>query len=123
MELTISKRDFLRGLSRTHAVADRKSSMPMLSNVLLTSQGNESLRLAATDLYLGVTALAPAKIGKPGSVAVAARTLFDIVKNLPDGDVKLVTGENHACTIQCGKVKYKIPGMPGEDFPPLPSAS
>ncbi|MFO0695930.1 MAG: DNA polymerase III subunit beta [Polyangiales bacterium] len=123
MELTISKRDFLRGLSRTHAVADRKSSMPMLSNVLLTSQGTESLRLAATDLYLGVTALAPAKIGKPGSVAVAARTLFDIVKNLPDGDVKLVTGENHACTIQCGKVKYKIPGMPGEDFPPLPSAS
>ena len=57
MELTISKRDFLRGLSRTHAVADRKSSMPMLSNVLLTSQGTESLRLAATDLYLGVTAL------------------------------------------------------------------
>src|SRR6478735_678475 len=102
MELTISKRDFLRGLARTHAVADRKSSMPMLSNVLLSAQGTDALRLAATDLYLGVSALAPAKITSGGNVALAARTLFDIVKNLPDGDVKLTTGENHACTIQCG---------------------
>ena len=77
----------------------------------------------ATDLYLGVTALAPAKITSPGNVAISARTLFDIVKNLPDGEVKLTTGQNHACTIQCGKVKYKIPGMPGDDFPPLPSSA
>ncbi|MFW6050626.1 MAG: DNA polymerase III subunit beta [Myxococcota bacterium] len=121
MELTISKKDFLRGLARTHAVADRKSSMPILSNVLLSAEGTESLRLAATDLYLGISAEAPAKVGKGGSVAVSARTLFDIVKNLPEGEVRLQVGENQAAQLECGKVRYKIPGMPGDDFPPLPS--
>lgn len=122
MELSISKRDFLRGLARTHAVADRKSSMPILSNILLTTEGDDALRLSATDLYLGISAVAPAKVGTHGTVAVAARTLFDIVKNLPDGEVEFSVGDNQAASIQCGKVKYKIPGMPGEDFPPLPTA-
>lgn len=121
MELTISKKSFLRGLARTHGVADRKSSMPILSNILLSTDSTSTLRLAATDLYLGVTATAEATVSAGGSVAVAARTLFDIVKNLPEGDVKWTVGPNHAAEIRCGKVKYKIPGMPGDDFPPLPS--
>lgn len=122
MELTISKKSFLRGLARTHGVADRKSSMPILSNILLSTESTNKLRLAATDLYLGVTATAAAEVTGGGSVAVAARTLFDIVKNLPEGDVKWSVGPNHAAEIRCGKVKYRIPGMPGDDFPPLPSA-
>ena len=61
MELTILKRDFVRGLARTHGVADRKSSMPILSNVLLSTQGKDGLRLSATDLYLGVSTVLPAK--------------------------------------------------------------
>lgn len=121
MELTISKKSFLRGLARTHGVADRKSSMPILSNILLSTDSTSTLRLAATDLYLGVTATAEAQVTAGGSVAVSARTLFDIVKNLPDGDVKWTVGPNHAAEIRCGKVKYRIPGMPGDDFPPLPS--
>jgi len=121
MELTISKRDFLRGLARTHAVADRKSSMAILSNLLLTTEGPGKLRLAATDLYLGVTATAPAEVLSGGSVAVAARNLFDIVKALPEGPVHLAVDEHDAVRIQAGKVDYKIPGMPGDDFPPLPN--
>ncbi|HJL17197.1 MAG TPA: DNA polymerase III subunit beta [Sandaracinaceae bacterium LLY-WYZ-13_1] len=122
MELTISKQRFLRGLARTHGVADRKSSMPILSNILLTTESTDTLRLAATDLYLGVTATTSAEIGAGGTVAVAARTLFDIVKNLPEGEVTWTVGPNQAAEIRCGKVKYRIPGMPGDDFPPLPSA-
>lgn len=122
MELTIQKRDFLRGLARTHAVADRKSSMPILSNVLLSAQSADTLRLAATDLYLGVTAHVPARIDKGGSIAISARTLFDIVKNLPEGEVKLETSAQGACTIKAGKVKYKLPTASVEDFPPLPNA-
>lgn len=123
MELTISKKNFLRGLARAHGVADRKSSMPILSNVLLSTEGKGGLRLSATDLYLGVTAVATADVKKPGTVAVSARTLFDIVKNLPDGEVKWTVGENHAAEVRCGKVRYRIPGMPGGDFPSLPSTS
>ena len=122
MELTIDKRSFLKGLARTHGVADRKSSMPILSNILLTTESTNTLRLAATDLYLGVTATAAAEVTSGGSVAVAARTLFDIVKNLPEGQVTWKVGPNNAAEIRCGKVKYKIPGMPGDDFPPLPNA-
>lgn len=122
MELTIDKRSFLRGLARTHGVADRKSSMPILSNILLTTESTNSLRFAATDLYLGVSATAPAEVKSGGTIAVAARTLFDIVKNLPEGEVTWTVGPNGAAEIRCGKVKYKIPGLPGDDFPPLPSA-
>lgn len=121
MELVISKKNFLRGLARTHGVADRKSSMPILSNILLTTDSTTSLRFAATDLYLGVAATAPAEVKKGGSIAVSARTLFEIVKNLPDGDVHWTVGPNHAAEIRSGKVRFRIPGMPGDDFPALPS--
>ena len=121
MELSISKKSFLRGLARTHAVADRKSSMPILSNILLTAEGTGTLALAATDLYLGVSATADAKVKKGGTVAVSARTLFDIVKALPEGEIQWTVGDSQAAEIRCGKVRYKIPGMPGEDFPPLPN--
>jgi DNA polymerase-3 subunit beta len=122
MELSISKKDLLRGLARTHAVADRKSSMPILSNVLLGADEAGVLRFAATDLYLAVSASAEAKVKRAGSVALSARTLFDIVKNLPEGEVKLALDKNHAVQLRSGKIKFRIPGMPGEDFPPLPSA-
>jgi DNA polymerase-3 subunit beta len=122
MELSISKKDLLRGLARTHAVADRKSSMPILSNVLLGADESGLLRFAATDLYLAVSASSEAKVKRGGSVALSARTLFDIVKNLPEGEVKLALDKNHAVQLRSGKIKFRIPGMPGEDFPPLPSA-
>ena len=121
MELSISKKDLLRGLARTHAVADRKSSMPILSNILLSADENGALRFAATDLYLAVNASAEARVKRGGSVAISARTLFDIVKNLPEGEVKLAVDKNHAVQLRSGKIKFRIPGMPGEDFPPLPS--
>lgn len=122
MELAIPKQHFLRGLARTHGVADRKSSMHILSNVLLSAEGPDRLRLSATDLYLGVTALVPADIKRGGSIAVSARTLFDIVKNLPDGEVSWKLNDSHSVELTCGKVRYRIPAMPGEDFPPLPTA-
>ncbi|HEX5661552.1 MAG TPA: DNA polymerase III subunit beta [Polyangiales bacterium] len=122
MELSISKKDFLRGLARTHAVADRKSSMPILSNVLLSADDSGVLRFAATDLYLAVSASAEADVKRAGTVALSARTLFDIVKNLPEGEVKLGLDKHNAVLLRSGKIKFRIPGMPGEDFPPLPSA-
>jgi len=121
MELTISKKEFLRSLARTHSVADRKSSMPILSNVLLSADGPKSLRFAATDLYLAVTSNAAAVVQSGGTIAVSARTLFDIVKSLPEGEVQLKVTDNHAAEIRSGKVRFKIPGMPGHDFPALPT--
>lgn len=121
MELVISKKNLVRALGRTHAVADRKSSMPILSNVLCSTEDTATVRFSGTDLYLGVSATAGCEVKKGGSVAVAAKTLFDIAKNLPEGDVSWSVGPNHAVEIRAGKVKYRIPGMPGDDFPPLPA--
>lgn len=122
MELTIEKRAFLRGLARTHAVADRKNSMAILSNVLLATEGGDRLRLSATDLYLGMTSVVPAEVSKGGSIAVSARTLFDIVKAMPEGPIKWRVESNQTSTLQQGKIVYRIPGLTGEDFPPLPDA-
>lgn len=121
MELQISKRNLLRGLVRTHAVADRKSAMPILSNVLVQTADTQTLRFAGTDLYLGVSATVPCEVKRGGSVAVSARTFFDIAKNLPEGEVTFTVGPNHGAEIRAGKVRYRIPGMPGDDFPPLPA--
>src|SRR5687768_15714761 len=121
MELTISKKDFVRSLARTHSVADRKSSMPILSNILLTADGKRALRFAATDLYLSVNSSSSAMIGSGGTIAVPARMLFDIAKSLPEGDVSLKVLDNFAAEIRAGRTRFKIPGMPGTDFPTLPS--
>jgi DNA polymerase III subunit beta len=121
MHLVIHKRNFLRSLARTHSVADRKSSMPILSNILLSTEGPKTLRLAATDLYLSVSSAASAEVKAPGTIALAARTLFEIVKSLPEGELSIQVVGNHAAEIRSGKVRFKIPGMPGQDFPALPS--
>jgi DNA polymerase-3 subunit beta len=121
MHLVIQKRNFLRSLARTHSVADRKSSMPILSNILLSTDGPKTLRLAATDLYLSISSVASAEVKSPGTVALAARTLFEIVKSLPDGELSVQVVGNHAAEIRSGKVRFKIPGMPGQDFPSLPN--
>ena len=121
MELKIQQRDFLRGLARTHNVADKKNSMRILSNVLLSTEGTDKLRLSATDLYLGISSTVPAAISRNGFIAISARTLFDIVKALPEGELLFRVGENQTVTLEQGKIKYKIPGLPGDDFPPLPN--
>lgn len=120
MELTIQKKSLLKGLARAHNVADRKGSMAILSNILFRAEPNKDLSLAATDLYLGVNARSEANIQKEGSIAVNAKTIYDIVKNLPEGEVHWVVTEQNA-EIRCGKVHYKLPGMSGDDFPPLPN--
>lgn len=121
MELTISKKAFLKAIGRTHPVADRKSSMPILCNILLTAAGPNTLRLASTDLYLFMSCVAEAKVDSEGSVAVGARTLYDIVKNLPDGEVSLKVQDNFSAVIRVGKVRFRIPGMPGQEFPTPPT--
>ncbi len=122
MELVIPRKALLRALARTHAVADRKSSMPILSNLLIsTDDEKKSLRISATDLFLAVTASVDATITKTGSAALSARTLFDITKNLPEGDISISILPQHAAEIRSGKVRYKIPGMPAQDFPSLPT--
>jgi DNA polymerase-3 subunit beta len=122
MELTVAKKDLLKIVARMQGVAERKSTMPVLANVLLAADGNSALRLAATDLYLSLMGRISAEIVKGGSVAVSAKDLFERVKMMPDGPVVIASQDNATTTIKASGTarRYTLRGMPGDDFPPLP---
>jgi DNA polymerase-3 subunit beta len=122
MELTVAKKDLLKIVARMQGVVERKSTMPVLANVLLAADGTTGLRLAATDLYLSLLGRIPADVSKPGSVAVSAKDLFERVKMMPDGPVVISSQDNATTTLkaQGSARRYTLRGMPGDDFPPLP---
>src|SRR5215471_4269597 len=121
MEITVAKKDLLRLVTRMQGVAERKSTMPVLSNVLLAVDGPNALRLAATDLYLAISARVNADVSKGGSVAVSAKDLLERVKMMPDGPVKIASEDQATTTLKASGSarRYTLRGMPGEDFPPL----
>ena len=120
MELVAPKKNLLRLLQRCQGVADKKSTMPVLANVLLSGQGN-LLQVAATDLYISVTGSIEAEISRAGSVAVPARDAFDRVRHMPDGPIQISVSNNAATTIKAvgSARRYTLHGLPGSDFPNL----
>lgn len=118
MNITTSKRDLVRALSRVAPLADKKAAMPLLANILFDANGT-TLRLSATDLAVSVTTTAAAHIENPGSIALPSKVL-DMVKALPDGAVDVSIGSNQVATISAGRRKFTVSGLPGEDFPALP---
>ena len=123
MELTATKRDLLKLVTRMQGVAERKSTMPVLSNVLLAIDGPSALRIAATDLYLALVGRVTVEVSKGGSVAVPVKDLLERVRMMPDGPIHLSSQDNASTTIKAAGAarRYTLRGMPGDDFPPLPS--
>jgi len=119
MEIKIMKEDFLKTLSFTQNVVEKKSTMPILANVLLETE-NKSLKVSATDLEVGISVNCPAEMLKKGKVTVFARALFDIIKELPNELIHIKTLENNWLNIKCGKSDFKIVGMGAEEFPTIP---
>ncbi|XYH97063.1 DNA polymerase III subunit beta [Sorangium sp. So ce1128] len=122
MDLVIPKKDLLRLVARCQGVADKKSAMPALANVLLAAEGN-AVRVAATDLYIGVTGQTHADVKTGGSVAVPARDLLERVKAMPDGPVQITTTEGAHTSLKAvgSPRRYTLPGLPGSEFPQLPA--
>lgn len=123
MELTVAKKDLLKLVTRVQGVTERKSTMPALANILMTADGPSGVRLAATDLYLGIAGTVAADVRKPGSVAVPAKDLLDRVKMMPDGPVLITVQDNASTVLKAGGTarRYSLRGMSGDDFPPLPA--
>lgn len=121
MDVTVSKKELLRLVGRCQGVADKKSTMPVLSNALLAVSGPGELRVAATDLYLAVSGTVQVEVKKGGSVAVPAKELFERLKMMPEGPIHLVTTDGAQMTVKSAASArgYKLHGMPGEDFPTL----
>jgi DNA polymerase III subunit beta len=121
MDLVAPKKDLLRLVARCQGVADKKSAMPVLANVLLAAEGN-ALRVSATDLYLSVLGQTQAEVSKAGSVAVPAKDLLERIKAMPDGPVQISTKDGAQTTLKAvgSPRRYTLHGMPGSDFPALP---
>ncbi len=124
MELVAPKKNLLRLLQRCQGVADKKSTMPVLANVLLSAQDN-LLQVAATDLYISVSGAIEAEITRAGAVAVPARDAFDRVRHMPDGPIQISVSNTAATTIKAvgSARRYTLHGLPGSDFPKLPAVA
>src|SRR5579863_8937900 len=119
MEFTVSKNDLVRELGLSQGVVEKKTTIPILSNVLIEAQGDRII-LTATDLELGIRCSCPARVKKAGGGTVPAKRLLDYVRLLPDGDVQIKIQENHWASLVSGRSKTRIAGMSRERFPELP---
>ncbi|MBN2192768.1 MAG: DNA polymerase III subunit beta [Polyangiaceae bacterium] len=122
MHVVVSKKELLRVLGRCQGVADKKSTMPVLGNVLLETRGADQLRLAATDLLLAVRGTIPASVEREGAIALGARDLLDRIRMMPEGQVSITANDGSSTTIRAlGTARrYTLHGIPGEEFPNLP---
>jgi DNA polymerase-3 subunit beta len=126
MNLSISKQELQRGLGRIQSIVEKRNSMPILSNVRLEAVKEKSgslLRLAATDLEVGIHSVHEAAVKKAGGVTVSARKLHEIIRELPDEDVKLTTSENNYLDIDCARSHFTLAGTAVEEYPTLPGAT
>lgn len=119
MEFTVSKTDLVRELGLSQGVVEKKTTIPILSNVLIEAK-DDRIILTATDLELGIRCSCPAKVKKAGGGTIPARRMLDYVRLLPDGDVQVKIQENHWASFVCGRSRTRIAGMSRESFPELP---
>ncbi len=119
MEFSVSKSDLVRELGLTQGVVEKKTTIPILSNILVETDG-EQVWLTATDLELGIRCACPARVKKQGAGTIPARRLLDYVRLLPDAEVQVKLGDNQWASFVCGRSRTRIAGMSRESFPELP---
>lgn len=119
MKVRIGRDELLTGLQRVQGVVEKRNTMPILSNILLEAK-QEGAEIIATDLEIGMRGLYKATVQKTGGITLSARKLYEIIKELPSGDIEITSGENNWTSIQAGKSQFKIVGLPSADYPALP---
>lgn len=119
MEFTVSRADLVRELNLSQGVVEKKTTIPILSNILVEAD-RDRIVLTATDLELGIRVSCPARVKKSGAGTIPARRLLDYVRLLPEADVQVKTLDNHWASIVSGRSRTRIAGMSRESFPELP---
>jgi DNA polymerase-3 subunit beta len=120
MEFSVTKSALLNELTTTQGVVERKTTIPILSNILVEAKGTR-LTITATDLELSIRTSCEVKIKKEGAGTIPAKKLLELVRLLPEGEIKFRLLENHWVEIISDKKKYKLVGMARENFPALPA--
>ncbi len=121
MEFVIKQSVLKDELGFVQGIVEKKSTIPVLSNILIESVGENNIRIVGTDLDVTIRCEAAADIKKAGSMCIQARKLFDIVRLLPDADVHFTKDENEWVKLNCGKSNFRLAGVSREQFPEVPS--
>jgi DNA polymerase III subunit beta len=121
MEFSISKTALTKELGFVQGIVEKKNTIPVLSNILIESVGENTIRIIATDLDVTIRCETEAEIGKAGSMCVQARKLFDISRLLPEATVNFRKEENDWVTVECENFRSKVAGVSRESFPEVPS--
>jgi DNA polymerase III subunit beta len=119
MNLSIAKDQIIAGLQAVQNVVSSRTTLPILSNVLLRATDGR-VEFTATDLDVTVACSVEAKVSKPGATTVPVKKLFGIVKELNGGEIEIETDEKNVTSIRSGSSYFKINGLAAEEFPPLP---
>ena len=121
MELVVPKTQLLRELQLFQGIVERKNTIPILANVLIEAKGNE-VRMLATDLEVALRSKCGASVAKGGSLTLPAKKLYEIVKALPETDVRIEEDKN-GVKVTADRFDSRMQTLPREDFPILPDAS
>jgi DNA polymerase-3 subunit beta len=116
MKLVVERATLLKALGHVQSVVERRNTIPILSNVLLSADGN-SCKLMATDLDLQIVEDVPATVESAGATTVSAHTLFDIVRKLPDGAQVTLEAASGKVAVTAGRARFSLQTLPREDFP------
>jgi len=120
MELVIERAALQSGLSLIQGIVERRNTVPILGHVLLEPDGT-SVRLAATDLEVGIRTEVPCRVDKKGSFTLNARKLFEIVRETESGEVSFKSLDNDWVELKCGRAKFKMMGLDPRSFPAMPA--
>jgi DNA polymerase-3 subunit beta len=120
MNLIIPRENLLNGLQAVQNVVSNRTTLPILSNVLMRAEGNR-LNLTATDLDVTVSCGVEAQVKIAGATTVPVKRLFGIARELSSPEIELDVDEKHICSVRSGPSFYKINGLAAEEFPPLPN--
>ncbi len=118
MQIKISKDDLLAGVGPIQAVVETKRSLPILSHLLLEASSTR-ISVFGTDLDIGVRKRLSGEVLKEGSIALSARKLYEIVRELPPAVVELTSDAEMTVSITCGKSDFRMKGLPRDDFPSM----
>ena len=123
MHFVVSKQNLQKELGFVQGVVEKKNTIPVLSNILIESVGENNIRFTGTDLDVTIRCDMDAEdIKTPGSICVQARKLFDIARSLPDAPVTFKKEDNDWVTVTCDKTRFKMVGVAKDAFPEVPSS-
>ena len=118
MNLTISKEQLLHGLQAVQNVVGTRTTLPILSNVLVRAEDNR-LELTATDLDVTISCAVEANVKTKGATTIPVKKLFGIARELSNPEIEIEVDDKNACSIRSGPSYYKINGLSADEYPPL----